>query len=211
MMAQKLVNFPVMVVFRPTPCEWRLSSPSEDVGLASYTRGSVKPGERKLDPWSVRKEFLGLNTTAALTGFLRRTGVFILFENGFRDLIQWQLLIRELMATNPQRWPTLVEHFDKQKVNRILQEDRADCAFLWNDGKPHARLWTPYTLRAMVVSIQVDHLRGAKFRFCMKPDCGKEYEVRSSHARLYCSQECAHHASVRRNREKRRRERQAQK
>jgi hypothetical protein len=177
---------------------------------AVYKHRYVSFEEKHLNPWSVRAEFLALDTPSALTAFLNKTGMFNLPDEEFRDLVGWQVLIRALMIANPQRWGLLAGRLDKRKVKLALREDRADCRFTWTDRKPCARLWTAYTLRAMVVSIQVDHLRGAKFRFCMKPDCGKPYEVTSSHARLYCSQECAHHASVRRNREKHRQERRRQ-
>jgi hypothetical protein len=207
-MAQKLVNVPIKVVFGPMHCEWRLTAPVEDAGLAVYTRRITGRGERKFDPWSIRAAFLGFHSTSELTRFLQTTGVFTPYDDNFRNLVEWQRLICKLMTTNPQKWPTLAERFDKRKVTQILRNSTADCSFLWASGKPCARLWASYTLRAMVLSVQVDHLRGAKFRFCMKTDCGKPYEVTSAHARLYCSQECAHHASVRRNRENRRRERQ---
>lgn len=209
-MAQMLLNFPATVVFRPLACQWRLTAPVEDAGLAVYRRRYITATEKYLDPWSVRAKFLEVDTTAELTMFLNKTGFFNRFEDEFHDLVEWQELVRALITKNPQHWPLLTERFDKRKVRRALQDNAADCSFIWTGGKPHARLWTSTTLRAMVVSIQVDHLRGAKFRFCMKPDCGKPYEVTSSHERLYCSQECAHHVSVRRNRKKRRRERQAQ-
>ena len=206
-MVHKPLNLPATVIFRPTPCQWRLTAPVEDAGLAVYARRYSSAEEKYLNPWSVRAAFLELGTLSELTRFLNKTGFFNRFEDEFRDLVEWQELVRALITKNPQDWPLLSERFDKRKVRRVLQEDRADCSFTWKVGKPCARLWTSSTLRAIVVSIQVDRLRGARFRFCMKRDCGKPYEVTTAHARLYCSQECAHHASVRRNRERARRQR----
>jgi hypothetical protein len=202
-MADKLVNFPLTVLFRPMACVWLLQEPAKQAGLAVHKRQSMRPTDRLVDAWETRDEFLSLNTTVDLTKFLQRTGCFTLWSDYFRDLREWQDLIGKLLVTNPQHWPKLSQVFDRRKVKLILREDKPHCGFNWSSGKPQAYLWAGFTLRAIVATIQVDHLRDAKFRFCMKADCGKPYEVTAGYRKLYCDQACAHHASVRRNRRKR--------
>jgi hypothetical protein len=55
-------------------------------------------------------------------------------------------------------------------------------------------------LEAMLAAIYVDRLVGVKLELCSLGDCQNLYEVTSRHQRRYCSQACAHKASVRRKR-----------
>lgn len=55
-------------------------------------------------------------------------------------------------------------------------------------------------LEAILATIYIDHLRGINYQLCAVPDCSQVYEVGSKHERQYCSQACAHKASVRRRR-----------
>jgi hypothetical protein len=199
----RTVNFPITVSFRRIRCDWKIKVASEDVDCAVFKRkGIVITDRRSLDAWEVRQKFLQIATVAELDRFLNWTGPFRT-DDTFQKLGEWQGLIRALLVTNPQQWASLANQFDPKKVRSIVHHENPRCSFIWTDGKPKAVLLTSVTLQAIVASTQIDHLRGAKFRFCMKPDCRQEYEVTSAHMRLYCSQACAHHASVRRNRAKR--------
>lgn len=56
------------------------------------------------------------------------------------------------------------------------------------------------TLEAILATAYVDRLNGLNFGLCALPDCNNLFEISSNHAREYCSQACAHKASVRRRR-----------
>ena len=64
----------------------------------------------------------------------------------------------------------------------------------------HAEIMVGSTLEAILATVYVDELRGVNYQLCALPDCPRVYEVRSKHQREYCSQACAHKASVRRKR-----------
>jgi hypothetical protein len=55
-------------------------------------------------------------------------------------------------------------------------------------------------LEAILATIYVDGLVGVDYRLCSLKDCNHLYEVSSKHDRQYCTQACAHKASVRRRR-----------
>jgi hypothetical protein len=55
-------------------------------------------------------------------------------------------------------------------------------------------------LEAVLATVYLDKLSGIDYHLCALPDCQKLYEVNSKHERQYCSQACAHKASVRRRR-----------
>jgi len=64
---------------------------------------------------------------------------------------------------------------------------------------------------AMLASIYIDTQSGIQYELCSFKDCSKVYEVRSNHQRAYCSQACAHKASVYRRREDEKAERDSAK
>jgi hypothetical protein len=71
------------------------------------------------------------------------------------------------------------------------------------DGKRrvlYAEIMVSTTLQAILATVYVDHLRGINYRLCARSDCSAIYEVSSKHERQYCTQACAHTASVRRRR-----------
>lgn len=56
------------------------------------------------------------------------------------------------------------------------------------------------SLDAILAGIYIDTHSGIEYELCALSDCSKVYEVKSNHQRVYCSQACAHKASVRRRR-----------
>jgi hypothetical protein len=85
----------------------------------------------------------------------------------------------------------------------------AVCAgkFLWDRKKPYGVITTKNTLSAMLATVFIDRLRGARIGFCARPDCKKEFRVVSNHERRYCKPYCAHLESLRRLRARRKRRR----
>lgn len=55
-------------------------------------------------------------------------------------------------------------------------------------------------LEAVFATCYIDSFIGVQYVLCAGKDCNELFEVRSNHARVYCSQPCAHKASVRRRR-----------
>ncbi len=63
-----------------------------------------------------------------------------------------------------------------------------------------AEVFVHSILEAILATAYIDGLRGINYQLCALPDCSQVYEVSSKHERQYCSQACAHKASVRRRR-----------
>jgi hypothetical protein len=79
---------------------------------------------------------------------------------------------------------------------------RADRRPRVNDERPRlcAEVIVDSILEAILAAVYIDGLRGVNYRLCALPDCSEVYEVFSKHERVYCSQACAHKASVRKRR-----------
>jgi hypothetical protein len=195
-----VIAAPLSVEFRPTAAKWKLRASVEDAGLAVFDGKPHfgKTGKAK-DAWRIREEFLAIHDCAHLREFLDQTGYFHLSLDVFSRLTEWQGLISKLMVTPPEKWARLKETLNwKQRL--AFSKEAPSVLFRWKDEKPSLAIWAAFTLNAMVASIQVDHLRGAKFAFCQRTDCGNIYSIESSHRRMYCSYECGHLVAVRRAR-----------
>jgi hypothetical protein len=116
---------------------------------------------------------------------------------------------------------------DRGGISRMLPEEMKslvlnvpESTFEWLCGHPHKVMYqskpdekdpqnrpqmscgviTDTAIDAILASVFVDTQSGTHFELCAFPDCSNVYEVTSNHAREYCSQPCAHKASVRRKR-----------
>ena len=108
--------------------------------------------------------------------------------------------------------------FLRDKIDRLFKEPYS-VIFPWSS---HKKAWTgrrkprtslmprltinvPCCLEALRLSVEIDMVRGVKFRQCARKDCRAPYPVETRHKRRYCSQHCAHLVSVRRSAVKQRR------
>jgi CGNR zinc finger len=173
------------------------------------------------EAWMVREEFLSLETEADFLGFLNRVGSFSSHrDHGGWELDEfhvWQNIVRQFLISSPATWRPfvhkLVATFRSQgyDINRISSEiyvtNTLDFHLRFAAGGPSqaAVIHVNSVVGAILATIQIDHLRRAKFGFCARPDCKKPFEITSSHKRQYCSPYCAHLESLRRMRERQRR------
>jgi hypothetical protein len=208
-MAQKLgaagrivLGIPIGIALRTTPCTWRAGTKLlEDTGGIQT--------EVSLDAWKVRDEFLNLRTEEGFLSFLNRTGRFTArFGKGtwsYTDFLQWQRTFREFLNVRPPRWGAWLSSLPNHRdlfMNAVRQHVDFRIQFHWRSRQHAAIILAEDSLTAILASIYVDHMRGARYSFCSRPDCRKPYEVVTKHKRKYCNQYCAHLESVRRMRKR---------
>ena len=172
---------------------------------------SPGPWPRDEDALELRRQFLSIERgkVEALLDFLNCTGVWMFGRKNFElyELWQDQDMIRTLL-THPPRWDVGVQ----TDMRNIFFEN-----FLYERSPYHVevrgkRLVAQYALvetrSTLFLSAWLDFARGARFRFCARPDCSKHrpgtvpFELTSHRKRRYCTQYCAHLESMRRNRAK---------
>jgi hypothetical protein len=78
--------------------------------------------------------------------------------------------------------------------------------FVWQRKLHSGVIRVRDVLTAILATIHIDHLRGARFGFCHRHDCRKPFEIISKHKRKYCSQYCAPLSSMRKRQRRKRRE-----
>lgn len=168
------------------------------------------PRTQYIDPWEVRRAFLAMSTEKQIIDFLNQTGRFA-FDSGptglwgFDDMREWQNIIKHLLKQHSSNWheslPGRVA--DQRKLLLLNIATRLPINFLWEGKHPRGVITTTTTLSAILATVFLDRLRGAKIKFCARPDCKKEFRVVSTHKRYYCTPYCAHLESLRRLRAQR--------
>lgn len=199
-----ILNAPVTVKYQVFAVPWKptLFNGTEPIGFRWGTwRGLDPPKDAPLlDPFVIREEFLRLGQSEVYD-FLVRTGIF--HRSGFGGLQEWQDLIGKLMVTEPDRWPGL-KNVSELKMREVLSLPMPKAKLAGTTNKVALELWTASTLGAMVAQIQVEHLSGAKFRFCRSPYCRRPFEI-SDPRKIYCDHLCATRENMRRKRKRDRR------
>jgi hypothetical protein len=174
------------------------------------------------DAITLRERFMELKTDQQFLDFLNLVGKFTSLTEAERsygwslkELMGCQEMFRELATRSPETWreyaqglisPNSIVH--RGIVSAVAVSSKHKIEFHWKDRPPVgwygarnlAVIETTDAISAIVTTIELDHLRGAKFGTCARKDCPKFFEITSKHRRKYCTQECAHLASIRRMR-----------
>jgi hypothetical protein len=215
-----IVGIPASITFRSTPCDWKQAEHKNILVVDEQGRNLhplrlfEKPGNwldgQHYEAWSVRANFLSLTTDEQFLEFLNKTGYFSNRQKGgvwsVAALRTWQRVFVELLRRHPSGWVDWViselrdnrDYYKRLIVVSLQFHTTFKIKFGWEKKQHRAVLETDDTLTAILATIYLDQLRGAKFGFCARSDCRKGYEVESKHKRKYCSQYCAHLESVRR-------------
>lgn len=191
---------PVTIRFTVQDRLWRLDG---ETFIHSVAEGAadipVETGE--LDAWETRARFFRLDTLEEFLTFLNRTGTLAWpSESGFWTVQKLRLLqveLRRLLQTPPQKWRAQ-ENADVFQA--LVTARTVRLQFGWRNNQHCAVIIANSTLQALIASVQLDHLRNARYSFCARADCRTQYEITSKHKRKYCSPECAHMEVVRRAR-----------
>ncbi len=151
------------------------------------------------DPWQLRGDFLSW-PPEHWEGFVHMAGDFGTFRISNNDFVEWQLLLRSALPLHPMEWKKLESRFGQKKVGKLFEP--LPISFAWDAKVPTARIRTKKVLTAIIATIQLDVLRGAKFKVCARTDCpNPPFRVEVRH-KIYCSHECAHLVAVRNSRER---------
>jgi hypothetical protein len=200
-----VVSIPLAVRFTVTDCDWEVLSGGKLYHVRSATDGPIRTAVGDLDAWAVRSDFLRVESEDDMLQFLNRTGVFDRDQEHWivSDLFQFQQVIAYLLKTPPARWKALKSIFKTQEIiEAVATYQTPRIGFVWTEASHAAVIRTNTTLGALLATLQVDHIRGAKFAFCARANCRRQFEIESEHPRKYCSAECAHIEAVRQYRER---------
>ncbi len=168
------------------------------------------PEEKARDAWAMRTELMRLpETNEALLRFLNRWGVW---NYGKLTPHSSRFKLADFQKIDEKTWlectsPSLVWR-DRARLRAGMLErpeiwlsNNAALGFGANRRRfPFLGVKANTCLRAVEITITLDHLRSVKSRICARPDCDNIFTVESNHGKRYCDQYCAHLVSVRKNR-----------
>ncbi|WP_348265272.1 hypothetical protein P8935_12165 [Telmatobacter sp. DSM 110680] len=200
------ISLPISLI----PLAWKRA----DLGPVSKREFFEDPGSTSLryrfvekeskcdlfDSWRLRDDFLGWSIEDWQAFFYmagKWSGVGYITQS---DFAEWQQLLREALVHPAKDWKSLARQFALQKVSRLAGPMR--ILFDWQGDVPIAKVVLTDSLTAIIATIQVDALRGAKFRVCARHDCkSAPFRIEARH-KIYCDSDCAHLVAVRNSRER---------
>lgn len=205
--AAKVVSAPLAIRFSPQHRTW--AAKGQRLIHVPWAKDDPIPVDLgDLDAWQVRSDFQRAAGPEDLLGFLQASGVFWRdTESGhwtFNDLIQCQEALKYLVKVDPAKWKPLAAVFKSPRVHKaILSYHQFPVLFDWTKKGAHsATLTVNTTLGAMLATVLIDHLCDAKYGYCARADCRREYRITSKHPRKWCSDKCARLMVTRRLRER---------
>lgn len=210
------ITLPIEVQFRPNYGEYskvedpRRSRPQFHFLFLPRKRNPADVPEDPVDAWRVRDDFL-IYQGDTVQSFAQQYGRFSILgdirrseedREGIGDFRRWQDLIASLMTTPPSKWKGLSAKHDPVDV-RAVTGFRLPLAVDWRNDAPYGVVKVSTVRDAILATIQIDFLQGARFRHCARPDCSSPpFKLESRHDKKYCSYACAHLEVVRRGRKK---------
>ena len=99
-------------------------------------------------------------------------------------------LLQHAETISPEWW-----NGESNKISLTFDSARPSA-----ERKISAVIQVNSTFQAICAACYVDNLVGVQYALCAGTDCNNLFEITSKHTRAYCSQPCAHKASVRRRR-----------
>lgn len=203
-----MTQIPLKVRFKTCPCRWTMISREGEPDRFRHTYVNRVKG-KILDAWKIRAQFLEVQSDPrSVLSFLNRTGLFVSHSGTVpksrRDFCQWQGLVKKLLTRDPKRWGEFKHRYSSERLDLVSSNTLPRVTFRLEEGDRYAAVLTKGTLRGVLATIFLDHLRGARFRICARLGCTRVYEVTTGHKRKYCSPRCAHFDSVRRLRKRKR-------
>jgi len=107
----------------------------------------------------------------------------------------WRALIRDALTSEYARWGKLASKHPAAWVRELFTplpltiEAKGDA--------PTGRVVCQSLLDVLIVTTQLDGIRGLKYRTCKSADCNKLFAVGNYEHKIYCSYACAHREAVR--------------
>jgi hypothetical protein len=110
----------------------------------------------------------------------------------------WRALLRDALQTDYADWKQLAPRHPAAWVRELLAP--LPLTVEAREGAPMARVVCQSLLDVLIVTTQLDGIRGLRQRVCKAEGCGKLFLVGNYDHKIYCDYECAHRQAVRESR-----------
>jgi hypothetical protein len=112
----------------------------------------------------------------------------------------WRALLRDALQMDYADWKLLAQKHPAEWVSELLAP--LPLTIEARDGAPRARVVCQSLLDVLIVTTQLDGIRGLRQRVCKADGCGELFPVRNYEHKIYCNYECAHRQAVRESRKR---------
>lgn len=114
----------------------------------------------------------------------------------------WRGLLREAMTLDYSEWKGLAEGHPEAWVRELLTP--LPLTIETRSGAPTARVVCQSLLDVLIVTTQLDGLRGLRYRICKADGCNGLFSIGNYEHKMFCNYECAHRQTVRDGRRRKR-------
>jgi hypothetical protein len=114
----------------------------------------------------------------------------------------WRALLRDALRLDYSGWKRLTANHPAAWVNELLTP--LPLTIETRKGAPTARVVCQSFLDVLIVTTQLDGIRGLRQRVCKADGCCNLFPVGNYDHKIYCDYECAHRQAVRDGRRRKR-------
>jgi hypothetical protein len=114
----------------------------------------------------------------------------------------WRALLREAMTLDYSEWEGLAKRHPKEWVRELLAP--LPLTIEARNGAPTARVDCQSLLDVLIVTTQLDGIRGLRYRICKADGCDGLFSIGNYKHKMFCDYECAHRQTVRDGRKRKR-------
>lgn len=218
------IDLPVRLQCIRVPVEWRSETKTlrDDASMTWFLPKGNQSGVSTYDPWEMRKRFFRIKDgdTDAAIELLDAVGLFDKADAASAGLlatmpgVQIEPLLENSLQIDADDGmhlvsgavlPTLADAFWILRRDLLRQMTKRAQGFddwdytvrLVNLPRPSIVITTTAFADAMVASVRIDELRGARFIKCKRKDCGVVFAAVGPRKRKFCEWGCGHLESVR--------------
>lgn len=115
-----------------------------------------------------------------------------------KECSAWRALLLDALQMDYADWKRLASKHPAAWVNELLAP--LPLTIEARNGAPMARVVCQSLLDVLIVTTQLDGIRGLRWRVCKAERCGELFQIGNYDHKIYCDYECAHRQAVRESR-----------
>jgi len=160
---------------------------------------AVRPADNPTHSWALGPDGSIGNYILTNQGDWLFTETELLFS---QECSRWRALIGDALVLDYAKWEQLKKKHPATWVHQLFMP--LPLTVESREGAAIARVVCQSLLDVLIVTTQLDGIRGLRQRICKADGCGKFFPTGNYEHKIYCSYECAHRQAVRDGRKRKR-------
>ena len=185
-------------------CNAGLGAKKQGKGKAT-TQGAVRPADNPTHSWAMGIHGVG-GSYALVNGEQDKSRAMRLptltEKNLDGECSAWRALIRDALTLDYPKWRQLERRHPQEWVRELFTP--LPISIESHEGETVARVVCHSLLDVLIVTTQLDGIRGLRQRVCKSDRCDQMFPVGNRDKKIFCSYECAHYQAVKDGRRRKR-------